>query len=510
MSILVLNMGLKSIRCIVFDPRGNKIAFTNKLLETRIKGDLVTQNPTEWWTKAIEVMKDVLYDKHIRDSVKYITVTASSSCLVPVDQEGDALYESIMVSDKRAAAESEYISGLPEFAEVRMRTGLGNDSYLMLSKILWFKNNEPYLFDRTYKFLSPNDFLIGKLTGEFVTDEFNAQKYHYDIKSSAYPTELLNAIGIPDNTLPKVTVPGGYIGNVSNNIKQELSISHEVEVYLSTYDAICAFIGSGPKGVGEACDVSGTVTSLRAFSKFEILDHENRIFNTPFNKIGMNIVGGSNNLGGGLIEWVKQCYYQNEKYPYEIMEMEARQSELGAHGLIFLPYLMGERAPVWDDDARAVFFGLERTHTRRDMTKSVFESAGFCIMSLIEIMEQLNVPVNRIRLSGGLTRINLISQIKADITGKEIVVVDEFETTALGAAIIVGIGNGTYNSIFEAAENLVRDRMIIIPDKDNHIKYKEIYNLFKETYITMKPLFKKRAALVKEIYLIREDKIENL
>jgi sugar (pentulose or hexulose) kinase len=510
MATLVLNLGLKSIRSIVFDSQGKKIASASKPLSTTIRGDFITQSPKEWWEKAVELMAATLEESTVRESVECITVTASSACLIPVTKNIDPLYESIMVSDKRAIIESGYISSLSEFESVSKETGLSCDPYLMLPKILWLKNNEGKVFHETYKYLSPNDYLIAKMTGEVITDEFNAQKYHYNISSHKYPEKLLSKLEIPLDTLPHVVMPGERVGVLTSELMEKLNLLQNVEVYVSTYDAICAFIGSGPKGVGEACDVSGTVTSVRAFSEIEIVDEKNRILNTPFSKVGKNIVGGSNNLGGGLIEWVKQCYYINEKYPYEIMEMEAKKSTEGANGLIFLPYLMGERAPLWDADARGVYFGIERTHTRKDMTRAVFESTGYCSMSLIEAMEENGVTVDRIRVSGGLTRINHISQIKADITGKEVVVVDEFETTAMGAAIIVGLGNGSYSSIFEGAEICVRDRMIILPSKSNHEIYKEMYWLFNESYNNLKDLFKERTKIVKKIYMEKQEKIENL
>lgn len=225
---------------------------------------------------------------------------------------------------------------------------------------------------------------------------------------------------------------------------------------------------------------------------------------------GGYIAGGSNNLGGGLVEWVKQCYYINEKYPYELMEKDAGESSIGAGGLIFLPYLLGERAPLWDYNARGVFFGLERTHTRKEMTRAVFESTGFIDLDMIHALEEQGVGVDTIRVSGGLARINLVSQIKADVTGKEVHVLSEFETTASEAAVIAFCGQQVFSSLHEAAEAFAKVRMVIRPDRKNHEQYLRIYGLYKETYESLRGLFPKRMELVRSLYGGKHVKIENL
>lgn len=219
---------------------------------------------------------------------------------------------------------------------------------------------------------------------------------------------------------------------------------------------------------------------------------------------------GSNNLGGGLIEWVKQCYYLKDEYPYEIMEKEASESELGARGLLFLPYLLGERTPVWDDSARGVFFGLERMHTRKDMTRAVFESTGFIDLSIIDAINEAGIDVNSVRLSGGLARINLVSQIKADILGKDVLVLSEFETTSSGAAMIVLAGQNVYPDLKSVADKFAVIRMIIKPNKENNKKYQYMYELYKDAYNMMKPLFKRRMEIVERLNNYKEIQIENL
>lgn len=508
-TILVLNMGMKSIRSIIFDEDGNKLASAAVPIITSLTGECVTQVPEEWWEKACRVIRETVTDAG-NISVDYLTVTSSSSCLVCVDKNGEALLPCMMVSDKRAKAESDSISEMSVFSELKEKSGLGMDASLLLPKALWVRNHEREIYEKTDKFLSPNDYLVLKFTGRYVTDYMNAHKWHYDMEHKRYPFELLEEAGIRLDLLPEVVNPGDYIGRVSRKAAEETGLTTKTAVIISTYDAICSFVGSGVLEEGEAGDVSGTVTVFRAVSGQKRVIPADKIQQIPYYEGGIHIIGGSNNLGGGLIEWVKQCYYQNEMLPYELMEKDAGEASLGAGGVIFLPYLLGERAPIWDSSARGVFFGLERMHTRKEMTRAVFESTGFIDLDMISAIEETGLKINKIRLSGGLARLNLISQIKADITGKEVEVLSEFETTATGAAMIALFGQGIYSSLQEAAEKFVRVRMIIRPDPKNHEKYRELYQLYKETYSTLKPLFPKRMRLTEKLYSKMRIKIENL
>lgn len=508
--ILVLNMGMKSIRSIVFDYEGNKMADSFMPIETSLQEEKVTQNPKEWWDKGRKVIEKTV-EMIGNETIDYITVTASASCMVCIDNNYEPLLPCMMVSDRRARKESDLLKKNRFFSEVYRKTELDMDSYLMLPRVLWIKNNMPEIFEKTYKFLAPNDYLIAKLSGGcIVTDYINAQKWHYLIEEEKYPTKLIEDIGISEDKLPTVVAPGTLIGHVSAQAAEETGLSMKTEIVISTYDAICSFVGSGVSQFGKASDVSGTVTVFRTAFNEKQKNFPNRIQQIPFKEAGIYIVGGSNNMGGGLIEWVKQCYYQNEMLPYELMEKDAKEAGVGAGGLIFLPYLMGERAPIWDYDARGVFFGLERTHTRKEMTRAIFESAGFIDLDMIEAIEEIGGKIDTIRLSGGLARIGLISQIKADITGKEIEILEEFETTSSGAAMIALFGQNVYTSLGEAAENFSRIRMIIKPNRKNYEKYQKLYGLYKETYQTLKPLFPKRICIVDELLGSKKGRIENL
>lgn len=509
-TVLVLNMGMKSIRSIIFRADGQKLAQAALPLTSAINDMRVEQDASEWWEKALTVMRKSIREAGIKE-LDAITVTASASCLVCLDEKGQPLAPVMMVSDKRAQAEAEEIASMPEFAEVREKTHLSMSSSLLLPKILWVKRQAKDVFTKTVHFLTPNAFLLYRMCGKTVTDCLDAGKFHYDQMTKKYPQKLLQALGIPIDMLPQAVAIGDVTGELSEKIKTKLGIGGRINVVASSYDAICSFFGSGAVEEGEASDVSGTVTVFRTISyKAGNLDVDAKVYESLYEAENARIVGGSNNLGGGLIEWAKQCYYQNEPYPYEVMEKEAAEADVGAKGLIFLPYLLGERAPIWNDDARGVFFGLERMHTRKDMTRAVFESAGFIDMDMKNAIEEAGIKIKQVRLSGGLARLNLVSQIKADILGVDVLVLSEFETTSTGAAMLALIGIGHFSNIQEAAGSFVRVRMIIKPDMENHRKYQHIYNLYKSTYEVLKPQYKKRIQMLEALRTDREVYIENL
>ncbi len=511
-TVLVLNMGMKSIRSIIFTDKGQKLSSSALPLQSAINDKRVEQNPSEWWEKAIAVMGQSLKDARIKH-IDAMTVTSSASCLVCAKADGEPIGSCIMVSDKRAELEAREISDMPSFAPVGESTGLKMSSSLLLPKILWIKKHDREAFDQTAYFMTPNDYLIYRFSGNVLTDYLNAAKYHYDVATGKYPEVLLKDLGIPIEKLPPVKNIGDDAGELLPEIADRLGIERGTRVIVSSYDAICSFFGSGVSDEGEASDVSGTVTVFRCLSFNKTVQgraQNLRVYVSPYKAENAQIVGGSNNLGGGLIEWAKQCYYQHEPYPYEVMEKEAGESEVGANGLIFLPYLLGERAPLWNDDARGVFFGLERMHTRKDMTRAVFESTGFIDMDMLAAIREAGIEVSSVRLSGGLARVNLVSQIKADILGKDVMVLSEFETTSTGAAMLAFIGLGVFRNLGEAAARFAHVRMIIKPDIENHKKYQHVYELYHSTYETLKPQFRKRMDVLERIRTDREIRIENL
>jgi sugar (pentulose or hexulose) kinase len=511
--ILVLNLGLKSIRAVVFDPDGRKRRIASRPVRTSLKNGEVEQDPEEWWTSALGVMREVLHDREMRQTIRGVTVTSSACNLVCADGYGQALRNAIIVSDTRARRHATDMGATTAFIELAAR--LPNqraEPGMTIPRLLWLRENEPEIFADARWFYSSNDFLVHRLTGTVVTDPLNAEKAGYDPAAGTYAEELMRVFDLPPEKLPPVKPQFSIAGALTAKAKHLIGFSPgtaDIPVILTTYDAICAVFGSGVAGPGMACDVSGTVTSLRVAVPEVNSGPTCGLFQQFDASTGLHIIGGSNNLGGGLIEWARQCFYAGDESAYQNMEVEALDCGLGAEGLVFLPYLLGERAPLWDLDARGVFFGLERRHSRKHIIRAVLESAALAMVFLKEALETRTGPMQTMRVSGGLARLKIMASLKADILGVEVQVPSEFESTALGAWLLCRLALKSFSTIEEAC-SLVDVREVIRPDRINTPKYRELTAFFKDLYAACRPLYEKRRALMHRIYDTETVCIENL
>jgi len=513
--VLVLNLGLRSIRAIVFDHTGKKLTHSWLPVRTFIKDEMVEQDPNEWWSLALRVIDEATTSQEIKDNLEYITVTSSSCNLVLVDEDKNSLGNSLMVSDKRSLIQAQQLFEHEPIKYLFDTHNILPVSSFLAPKILWIKDKDPNRFYHTKHFISSDSYLLMKLTnGIIVSDPLNAEKAFYYMPENKYPAPLLEYLGLTEKNFPQVKNVGTIIGKISPELKTLFAFNQNVSVVLTTYDALASFWGSGALEEGEACIVCGTCSSIRVYSKEGLKQKTAGLLSQYFENKNAHVVGGSNNLAGGLLEWAKDAFYQdvysdNNDYIFGLMEQEANTSTLGAKGLIFLPYLIGERTPFFDSEVRGMFFGLERSHNRKDIIRSIYEAIGFLSWDIITSMERGGVLVRNLRLSGGLGKNELICQIKADITGKEVHLLDEVETTALGCFMLIAsaLGGNETQKVFPTNLSISKR---FIPNLDNHIKYQQLYHLFKKLYKDNKENFKYRNELLKTINEKRKYEVKNL
>lgn len=489
---LVINLGLKSIRGIIFNVEGEQLYSKAFPVQTALFQERVEQDATEWMELLDKILSDIATYTNLGPQIRFITATTSSSCLVGVNEQLEPATPVVMVSDKRASSEMAEIKATEGYEAIQAN-GLSCGTSSLIPKIYWFKRNDPETYSTVKHWLGAAAFINLYITGELVTDTMNAGKALYS--GGDYEREFIERLGLDPGLLPEVLSIGTTLP-VKDDLKRKYKFSDDCTFVLTTYDAICAVIGSTDGRDTTACDVSGTVTSIRVLHHNEFPPRPGVLLNQKLSFLDKYITGASNNLGGGIIEWYKQAFFlEKDNDVYFKMEDQAQKTRVGAGGIIFIPYLLGERAPFISSDATGTFFGIGRNSTRRNFTRAVFESTAYVTRHLIELIEQTDLKIDTIRVSGGLARFDLINQIKADVTNKEVHVVENFESTSIGAFILMAIATGSYASLQGALSQVVRVRKVISPSKANHQVYSEYFQLYKDLNSSLMDLYPRHKSL---------------
>ena len=508
----VLNLGLKSMRAAAFDDRGRRIGIVYRPIATRLGEGMVEQDPEEWWRSALDTLDELVATADLRGRVDRITVTGSAGCLVALDGDGHPVRPAIMISDVRAQGHAARIAAHKAYGRLT-RASARVTPDLMVPKIAWFREHEPAGYAKARWLVSPNDFLVQRLTGEIVTDAGTASKFWFDPSGDGRYPEPLRELGVDLERLPPVATGERATLPVRRELRDRYGFKPSTRLVLSTYDALCAVYGSGVAQVGEACDVSGTVTSFRVVTDRAERDPDGRVFIIPHLTSGRYLAGGSSNLGGGVIEWARQLLYGGDPDPYRSLAAEAAGTPPGAGGLLFLPYLLGERAPVWDPAARGVFFGLGRSHGRGDMIRAIIEGLGYSVLDIADRLAAIGVVADSVSASGGLARIGVVTQVKADMLGVPFVLNEELETTALGATIVAGVNAGDWASIDEAIAATVRLAARVEPVPARTSMYRDFFGLYRSLYGQLQELFVDRQAMLskhREVLRTELSRSENL
>jgi sugar (pentulose or hexulose) kinase len=384
---LIVNLGLKSIRGIIFDENGNQIFSSSRAIYSKLTENKVEQDVVEWKSKVKELMLEIESMDSISKEIKFITSTTSSSCIFGMDETGNPLTKVMMVSDKRSAREATEIESFLQ----KSNSTLSCPASSVIPKALWYKRNNEKVFDKISYWMGAGEFINYFFTEEIFTDSLNASKALFE--NGNYNNELLNKLDLDSSSLPSV-VDIGTTFSVKPSVIDTYNLNESCKYVLTTYDAICAVIGSFDGEKNTACDVSGTVTSVRVLADEGLEDGKGLILSQKLGQYEKYLIGASNNLGGGIIEWHKQSFFQEEdKNVYNIMENYAGQVSSGANGIVFLPYLLGERSPIKVPEASGVFFGINRSSTIKDFTRAVFESTAYVSNHLLQSIIQNYIKI---------------------------------------------------------------------------------------------------------------------
>jgi len=457
------------------------------------------QNPKDWWNAFAAATKNLLSKSKISpEDILGLSFSGQMLGCLPVDENGVPLRSSIIWMDQRSVKQADYIRNRVGEEQYYKTTGNRISPTYTISKILWVRENQPAIYERTYKFLQAKDYIIHRLTGKFVTDFSDASLAGMlNVNEREWAYDLLQELEIPADKLPKLLPSIHVVGQIKREAAKEIGLSSDTPVVIGGGDGPCAAVGAGVVRAGQAYNYVGASSWIAICTEKPLLDPKMRIFNQWHldpNKVSPT---GTMQAAGSSYRWLRDEICQKELSEakekgvsaYELMDEEAETVEPGSKRILFLPYLMGERSPWWNPNARGVFFGIALGHRREHLIRAVLEGVTFNLRVILDAFEEQGAAVKDVRVIGGGARSKLWRRIMADIYGKTILVPAYLEeATSLGAAIAAGVGVGVYRS-FEAAERLINFVETVNPNLDSHARYEPFYRFFRKLYTSMVPLY---------------------
>jgi xylulokinase len=451
----------------------------------------VEQDPEDWW-KAVCISTKELIEKACinKADIACITFSAQMMGCLPVDKRGTALRKSIIWADLRGQKQAQFMERVLGMKSVYETTGHRISASYSAAKLLWIKDNEPEVFGKTYKCLHAKDYIILRLTGKFVTDYSDASGMNlFDIRKKVWSEDILHAIGLEKDILPEPKPSTDIAGYVNAQAAGETGLLEGTPVVIGGGDGCCAATGAGVVEEGKTYNVVGSSSWIALATKDPLLDDKMRTFNWVHLDPELYSPCGTMQSAGYSLNWLKntlcgiECLEAKEKNvsPYKIIDALVSTSPPGANNLLFLPYLLGERSPRWNPDARGAFVGLTMTTAKEDIYRSVLEGVGYNLKVILDIFDQ-KASMKEVTMIGGGAKGKVWLQILADMWQKKLLIPKFMEeATSMGAAICGGVGIGAFKDfkVINKFNSIVDE---IIPDPKNRECYSRLYEVFNKCY----------------------------
>ena len=443
------------------------------------------QNPEDWFAQSMEGIKE-LTEGIDRKEVAGIGFGGQMHGLVTLDKDDNVIRPAILWNDGRTGEETEYLNTVIGKEKLSQYTANIAFAGFTAPKILWMQKHEPENFKKVVKIMLPKDYLAYRLSGSFCTDVSDASgMLLLDVKNRCWSKEMLEICHITEEQLPKLYESWQVVGNLKAEVAKELGFSEDVKVVAGAGDNAAAAVGTGTVGDGQ-CNISlGTSGTIFISSKDFGVDENNALHS-------FDHADGSYHLMGCMLS-AASC---NKWWSEEILKTKDFSAEqapiqkLGENQVFFLPYLMGERSPHNNPDARGVFFGMSMDTTRADMTQAVLEGVAFGLRDSLEVARSLGIHIERTKICGGGAKSPLWKKIIANVMNLKVDVPENEEGPSMGGAMLAAVGCGEYPDVETICNKLVRVVDTVEPEPELVAKYEEKYRKFRKLYPAMKELFR--------------------
>ena len=487
--ILAHDLGTSGNKASLFDFNGKLIGSTVVSYSVYYpRRGWAEERPEDWWNAVCQATKSVL--EMVPDAeVSTVAVTGQMMGCLALDKEGKTLGNSIIWSDSRAEAESERLVRQLTKEGYQKITGQPPSASYTLPKILWQKEHMPEIYRNASVYIQAKDYINYCLTGVIATDPTDAAyTIAYDIQKKQWSEEILNCAEINKDKFPEVFQCETVIGKVTASAAKQCGLKEGIPVVVGAGDGSAAHLGAACTEPGDTYLCLGSSTWLVTQTDRLIFDEKGRMQSEPHVIKDQFVYTGTMQTGGMAYSWSRNAF-QDTPIPYEKLEKMIGESPAGARGLLFLPYLMGERSPWYDFDLNGAFLGIRQGVQPGDFYRSVMEGVGLNLKILLKIIEE-SVAVKNIVLIGGGGKSNVWRQILADIFQKSILFPENMEAgTSIGGAIIAGVGTGIFDS-YSDAKRFIKVENEVVPDESKSSLYEKKLQIFENAYYALKEINK--------------------
>jgi xylulokinase len=481
-----IDLGTSGVKLIMVSKQGEVIASITKSYDLVIPKPMWTeQNPNDWYKQTIVGLKELI--KGYEKEIKAIGFSGQMHGLVILDEYDHVLRNALLWNDQRTIKEVDYLNQNIGIDELLNETGNIALTGLTAPKLLWIKNNEPEVFARIHKIMLPKDYLAYMLSGVFATDVSDVSgTLYYDVKNKAYSKKMLDILNITEEQCPKVYESYEKIGVLKNTLKHELGINQDVDIIIGAGDQAAGAVGIGIVNDGTASVSLGTSGVVFVASDQFKVDQDSFLQSYAHANGKYHMMGVMLNAAGSL-NWWSEKIFQNYNYQDFFEKLEQTKIE---DSLYFLPYLSGERSPINDPEATGVFFGLRLEHRKEHMDRAVIEGVTYALKQSFELIKNLGVDIDKVKITGGGAKSTIWSQMISDIFNVEVETIKIEEGPALGAAILAMVGNKAYPSVEAACSTIIKVKDSYEPNDVFAKVYEHKYQEFIKIYPVVKKLYK--------------------
>lgn len=500
-AVLGLDIGTTSVKAVLFGPQGKLKAIHHVEYPLyQPEPDRAEQDPDEILQALIEAVRHVLLKSRITpEQIKAIGFSTAMHSLIAMDEDGRPLTKAIIWTDNRSARQAEWLKEHGGH-DIYRRTGTPIHPMSPLCKLLWMKEEAPELYTQAAKFIGIKEYVLYRLFGTYVIDYSLASATGlFELKRMDWDPEVLKLLEIDASKLPQLVPVTHVLNGMDEQLCSHMGLISDIPFVVGASDGVLASLGVGAVGPGEMAVTIGTSGAVRMFADKPLTDEKERTFCYAFTEQQW-IIGGPSNNGGIMLRWLRDQFGSPEVEvakrlgtdPYDLLIEYAEKVPAGANGLMFLPFLTGERAPYWNPNARGLFFGISLQHKREHFIRAVLEGVIFSIFSIGVALRDLTGPATQIIASGGFARSAVWRQILADVMGKDLLVPEVEEASALGAAAVALYAIHDLSSL-DDVKSWVRLSGKHEPDIKNSEVYLQLYDMYERLYEKLKPEFDQMA-----------------